>query len=100
MDNKIVWSEKSQKTFNDIIEYLLKEWTEKEILNFIDLVHSKLDLLYSFPYSGTTVPNRKNTFRTVIHKRVILIYDYKPLKKKVTLLFFWNTRQDPKGLKF
>jgi hypothetical protein len=41
-----------------------------------------------------------STYRTVIHKRIILFYQYKPIKKELRLLAFWNTRQDPNLIRF
>ena len=37
-----------------------------------------------------------NIRKTILHKKVILIYKYKPLKKEIILLNFWNPQQATK----
>ena len=41
----------------------------------------------------------KNTYKTIINKRIILYYYYRPLEKAIVLITFWNTQQNPKNLK-
>jgi plasmid stabilization system protein ParE len=98
MANKIVWSETSHRTFYQVINYLEKEWSEKEVINFVNVVHAKLEVLKTFPDIG--VPFKKYVHRTVIHKKVTLVYRHYPRKKEIKLLSFWNTQQNPKGLRF
>ncbi len=100
MVNKIEWSVKAQETFDDIITYLEKEWSQKEVINFINLVSRKLELLRRFPKMGIPNKNKKNTFRTLIHKKVRLVYHYKPIKKEIVLLTFWNNLQDPLNYRY
>lgn len=96
---EIEWSLVAHESFNKILQYLAKEWTEREVENFVERVNSKLEVLARFPYSGTIVENRKNTYHTVLHKKVKLVYNYKPLKREIILLFFWNTQQNPRRFK-
>lgn len=38
----IKWSDEARKTFDDNIQYLMKEWGEREITNFIIVVRLKI----------------------------------------------------------
>src|SRR5579871_2916844 len=97
---KVNWTPKALDTYVSNIEYLEKRWTELEVKNFISAVEKKIQVLSGQPQIGSPRNKKQQNIRhTVIHKRVILIYRYKPLKKEVELLRFWNTYLDPKKLK-
>ena len=99
MVNEIIWSPRAVKTYDAVIEYLLKEWTEREVRNFVLKVDQKLNLLQAQPRIG--VRGRKpNYHKTLVHKKVSLIYHYKPLKKEIELVTFWNNLQNPKRLRY
>ena len=96
---KIIWSALSLKTYISNIEYLEKEWTSKEVKNFISTVQRKIAILSLQPKSGRLTSQRMNVRQVVIHKRIILIYRFKPQKKELELVRFFNTRQHPKRLR-
>jgi plasmid stabilization system protein ParE len=100
MVNQIEWSVKAQDSFDGIINYLEKEWSQKEVISFVNRVNEKLELLRSFPKMGVPNAKKKNSYRTLIHKKVTLVYHYKPVKKEIVLITFWNNLQNPKGLKY
>jgi len=100
MAYEITWSAEAKLTYLAIIEYLDKEWTEKEIINFAERVHNKLNLLSVQPAIGKIHKKRYNIHKTLVHKRVSLVYHIKPGKKEIVLLSFWDDRQDPKKLKY
>ena len=96
---KIIWSALSLKTYISNIEYLEKEWTSKEVKNFISTVQRKIAILSLQPKSGRLTSQRMNVRQVVIHKRIILIYRFMPQKKELELVRFFNTRQHPKRLR-
>lgn len=97
---KVSWTPKALDTYISNIEYLEKRWTEREIKNFISAVEKKIKALSGQPEIGSPRNKKQQNIRnTVIHQRVTLIYRYKPLKKEIELLRFWNTYQNPKKLK-
>lgn len=96
---KIIWSSVSIKTYISNIEYLEAVWTEKEVVKFINAVKRKTQLLSTHPDLGSLTNKRKNVRKSVIHKRVILFYRTKKLKKEIELIRFWATKQNPRKLK-
>ena len=98
MVQEIIWSPAALKDFLNIISYLQENWTNKEIDNFTNRVDEKLDVLSLHPRLGSLNSKKMNIHKTIIHKKVILIYKYKPLKKEIILLNFWNPQQDSKKL--
>lgn len=97
---KISWTPKAIESYISNIQYLETSWTEREVQKFIINVERKIKTLARHPRIGSPRNKKQPDIRhTVIHKRVSLIYRYKPLKKEVELLLFWNTYQNPKKLK-
>jgi len=97
---KISWTPKALESYISNIKYLETEWTEREVKKFITNVEKQIKTLSGQPRIGSPRNKKQPNIRhTVIHKRVSLIYRYKPTKKEVELLWFWNTYQNPKKLK-
>lgn len=97
---KINWTTRAWLTFEANISYLQIEWTAKEISNFIASIDKKIGVLSNHPEIGKSRNKKYPHIRfTVIHKRVALIYKYKPKKNEIDLLVFWNTYRNPGKLK-
>ncbi|MGC4035009.1 MAG: type II toxin-antitoxin system RelE/ParE family toxin [Chitinophagaceae bacterium] len=95
MVKEVVWTFRASNTYLEIIEYLLKEFGTSVVEDFATTVHEKIELIISNPFLFRKSQAQKNIFITVIHKRVILSYRYRPVLKKVELLVFWDTRRNP-----
>ena len=95
MISNIVWSPKARKTYYDVIYYLLKNWTDKEVQNFIkrsEIVLNHIGQNYLlYPYS-----TQENVYRAVINRQISLFYRTKG--SNVELLIFWDNRLNPKKL--
>src|SRR4051812_15988098 len=98
MVQKVTWTERAEVTFLEAIGYLETNFSEVETEKFTARIQHKLLLLKNNPRLGRK-SKRPNVFKTVINKRIVLLYQYKPIKKEVLLLAFWNTLQNPKKLK-
>lgn len=96
---KINWTHTAWKSYEANLQYLLKEWTEKEVSSFVETVDKKLANLSKQPQIGSA-RNKKhpNIRHIIVHKRVALIYKHKPSKNEIDLLIFWNTWQNPRKL--
>ena len=100
MDCKINWTNRAWQTFKENIDYLQAAWTAKEVSKFVLLVDKRLANLSKNPEIGSPRNKKHNNIRfTTVHKRILLVYKYKPLKNKIDLLVFWNTYQNPRKLK-
>lgn len=99
MVQKIIWSDDAIETFGEADKYLLDNFSQNDLDRFKDKIEHKLLVLKSNPRLGKKATKRRNTYVTVINKRVVLYYQYKPIKKEIILLTFWNTLQNPKRLK-
>ncbi len=99
MVEEIIWSERAEKSFQNIIDYLLTHFTEREASRFILKVKDKISFININPMMYPAAIKRKNIHSTSILRRTKMFYQYYPRKKLVLILLFWDMRQDPKQLR-
>ena len=92
---KLVWSKRAIQGFERIVKYLEKEWTEKEVGNFIKETNQFLQLLKENPHMLEPTGKQKNMYRGPINRLTILTYRYKPRKKEIVLVNIRETRREP-----
>lgn len=93
---KIVWSKEAEDTFEEIISYLEIKWTEKEIEKFVSETSKIVSILKKNPFLFRGSDKAK-IFEVLIGKQNLLIYQINESEKRVELLSFWDTRQNPKS---
>jgi len=98
MSVRINWTAESERTFNQNLEYLAKEWDTVVLNNFLDRVEETLERIRSNPKLYPLHRPQESVHRCVIHERIILYYRIVD-DQTIDLLTFWNTAQDPDKLK-
>jgi len=88
---------KSEKTFDENINYLKREWDGNTITKFLDRVDEVIREISENPLLFPVFEN--NVRKAIINKRIILYYEIVD-GKTVRLLVFRNTYHNPKKLKF
>jgi len=96
----IQWTDKAKFTFNNIILYLQNKWTEREIAKFISRTHQVLETLKRYPEMCRPSQKRKNVRIAILDKHTQMIYHFKPRKKQLEILLFWNFKQNPDKFKY
>ena len=99
MAHQIKWTLRAKESYDSNISYLEKEWTEREIKNFVIAVEEKLQLVAIFPELFVTTNKRKHIHKTIINKQVVLFYRHYKTLKHIELLLFWDSRKNPAKLK-
>lgn len=100
MDCKINWTFRAWLSFENNIQYLQENWTDKEINKFVTAVDKKIFNLSKHPRIGSPRNKRNTNIRfTLINKRIALLYKHKPLRNEIDLLVFWNMYQNPGKLR-
>jgi len=97
MAKEIIWSPRADKNFDRIIEYLKKDWTEKEVIKFVQKTYQILEKLKkgNITYRSS---KKKNIYQVLITKHNLLIYSTN--RNSIELLAFYDTRQHPNKKKF
>lgn len=98
MSVQINWTLESQRTFNENLEYLSREWDMSVINDFLDRVEEALGHVRVNPKLYPLHRPEENIHRCVIHERIVLYYRLVN-DQTIDLLTFWNTAQDPDRLK-
>jgi len=92
---EIIWSPNATLTYYQILQYLDKNWTSKEVNAFVvrteEAIAHICDNPLLFPYSI-----KNNIHRCVIVKQVSLFYQIND--DLIELLIFWDNRRNPASL--
>jgi plasmid stabilization system protein ParE len=92
---KVIWSPKAVETFDKVIDYLHKNWTEKEIKKFVRETEHVIHLVSINPHLFRA-SEKENIFEAIITKHNLLLYQVNQQSKTIELLSFFDTHQDPK----
>ncbi|NJM93510.1 MAG: type II toxin-antitoxin system RelE/ParE family toxin [Cytophagales bacterium] len=90
---RIHWSERAVADMQGIIEYLLYQWTEREVRNFVQKLDKRLKLISINPRLFPKTKERKNVRRSVLTKHIVIYYETAADAIRIVTLF--DTRQDP-----
>lgn len=96
----IKWANEARQTFDKNISYLLEEWTEREIKNFINRTNYIVERIAVHPEMYPASPKSRKIRKAAVNKHITLYYRYFPTKKEIILLTFWHNKQDPRKLKY
>ncbi|MCA0398873.1 MAG: type II toxin-antitoxin system RelE/ParE family toxin [Bacteroidetes bacterium] len=96
----IVWTPRAARSYNQVIEYLQQEWSDKEVEQFITTTTLFLQKLKRYPEMCRPSGKRKHVRVGILNKHTQLIYHYKPRKHQIEILLFWGARQDPSRLRY
>ena len=89
---KIKWSKKAKNRYQNIIEYLNDNWTEKEVIKFIQRTDSLIKTIAANPLSFQA-SSKKDIRKAVIGKQNSLFYRID--NDHIYLLTFWDNCQNP-----
>jgi len=91
---EIIWSNRAEKGFDKIVNYLEENWTEREIRNFMQESQEFFDLLKKNP--KMLQPSIKaNLYRDPMNRLTIVTYQIKPRKEQIILVNIRGSRQKP-----
>lgn len=94
---RIQWTERATFDLQNIIDYLLYKWTEKEARNFARKLDKRLELISINPRLFPKTNKRRNVRRSVLTKHAVIYYETSTDTIKIVTLF--DPRQDPEKLK-
>ncbi len=91
---EVIWSFEAAKRSDQVIKYLLEEWSEKEAINFLETLKGFEELVSNFPELYPLSQKKKGYRKAVILKQISILYSVKRNSILVHTLF--DNRQDPK----
>jgi len=90
---KIVWSKTAEKQFDEIVDYLQKEWSETLAARFVRKCNEIFDLLKMYPEAGSIELREKRIRGFLVSKQVRLFYRLS--SRQIKFLSFFDTRLSP-----
>lgn len=94
---KMMWSNRALADLKNIIDYLTKNWTQREIQNFARRLDKRLDLISINPNLFPRTTKRKNVRKSVLTKHTVIYY--KTESNVVTIVTLFDPRQNPRRLR-
>ena len=94
---KIIWTDEAFKNLENIIAYLEKFWTEKEIRKFARLLDKQLLLIRKNP-ALYPISKKSNEIRKSVLTKQITLY-YRIIETQIYLIALFDSRQNPDKLK-
>lgn len=96
---EIIWSAKAKITFYNVLDYLEKNWTKKEILQFYQKTELVLNAVKRNPGIFPVSTKNQQVRKGFIDKNNSFFYSVDNYGQKIYLLTFFDNRQNPKSLK-
>ena len=94
----ISWNPDAEESFEAITAYLQEEISSRAATKFADAVYHKLDLLTLYPEIGRPSLIDSDVRSVKIDKFHVMFYSFDGYK--LTVIDFFNTRQDPNKRKY
>jgi plasmid stabilization system protein ParE len=92
---ELLWSKRAEQGYARLVRYLKKEWTEKEVRNFVRGTNHFFDLLKENPHLLEPSKSHKDLYRGPVNRLTILTYRYKPRKKEIVLINIRQSKREP-----
>lgn len=98
MEKKIILTPRFKKQFDKVVEYLVAKWSSKEAFQFIDKVHTKIEVIKKHPEIGE--PSRKvKNVRSIPVRPYNRIY-YRNCISTIQILSLIDNRKDPRSNRY
>jgi arsenate reductase-like glutaredoxin family protein len=94
---KVKWTKEAKVTYQNVLDYLKENWTQKELQKFVAKTDSILSIISYQPYAFKASAH-KTVRKAVINKQNSLFYLIRD--SDIYLLSFWDNRRDPKKNKY
>lgn len=90
-DYKILWTDEAINNLVDILDYLLKNWTQREIDNFKSRLSKQIRLIQQNPNLFPISKYNSRLHRAVLSKHTIVFYEVSG--QIIYLVYLFNTKQ-------
>lgn len=92
----LIWSDEALNNLKEIIEYLEKHWTEKEIKKFIQLLEKRLSYIQNNPFLFSESDGGKGLRKSVLSRQTSIFYIV--VANQIRIVTVFDNRQNPQRL--
>ena len=98
-ESTVIWSKRGKDTYFLVLDYLIENWSEREVTQFINRVELVIKTIGRNPQMFPASSHYKNIRKALIDKNNSLFYTIDSYKNRLILLTFYDNRQDPQKFK-
>ena len=98
MPKLVLWSPLALNDISSILQYLQDNWDSPVVVKFIDITNDLIEQIAINPRQFPVIHKSKRIRKCVITKHNTIFY--RERKDQIDILRIYDTRQDPKKLKF
>ena len=98
MAKNIIWSPAAESDLKSVLSYLDEKWSVLVVNQFINKVDSFVSLIAEEPKLFPIINKKHNVRKCVLTKQNTLFY--RENKDSIDIIRLFDTRQDPKKLKY
>jgi plasmid stabilization system protein ParE len=96
-DYKLFWSDEAVNNLESILDYLQKQWSQKEVDNFKTQLKKQLDLILKFPKLFPKSDYNPRLRKAVLSKQTTIFYEISG--RRINLVYLFNNRQNIQKIK-
>ena len=95
---QIIWSPDAEADLENVLNYLKENWSKRILVKFINKVEDTTALLVEDPTLFPIINQELNIRKCVLTNQNTMFY--RASKSKIEIIRLFDTRQNPKKLKF
>lgn len=98
MHSEVIWSPLAEKDLGNILEYLSEHWNQRVIIRFLNKIDHITNQISKTPNQYPIINKKLKVRKCVVTKQNTLFY--REIEMRIEILRLYDSRQDPKKLKF
>ncbi len=92
MDCKVFWTDEAIKNLGEILDYLIQNWSQKEVLQFKMKLARQIDVIMKFPQMFPVSEYNPKLRKAVLSKQTTLFYQVK--ENVIYLVYLFVNHKD------
>jgi plasmid stabilization system protein ParE len=97
MDYKLVWTQEAIDNLEGILDYLIANWSQKEVIQFKYKLSNQIDLILQFPKMFPVSDYNPQLRKAVLSKQTTLFYQIKD--EAIYLVYIFVNARNIKRIK-
>ena len=97
MDYKLIWTEEAIHNLENILDYLITNWSQTEVDKFKRKLSRQIELILQFPKMFPVSDYNPTLRKAVLSKQTTVFYQVK--ESEIYLVYLFVNRQDIKKVK-
>lgn len=93
---QVIWTKEAQISFENIVDFLMASWTEKEASSFIDMVETTIFQIKKHPHMFKISEYDRQSREAFITKHTTMFY--REIGNSIEIEYFWGNFQHSKKL--